>query len=213
MPTQKIRYTLWVDEDVLRAAKVRSAEEGVTPSRIIVAAARSALIDAPQNAEARILQAVERVLVLLQRIDRRRGYDHQVLKEMVGLMVQSFFNHTPAIPEKDKKAALHSGKVRFNRFLDALAANLRGSQSILNDLPGPAEPAKPQIAPAEEAVSQKVASTASANSLRAPEAGHEPETPPMATEKRMPQPEESPSRATRQKQAISTSTKRWGLFG
>jgi hypothetical protein len=210
---QKVRYTLWVDEDVLRAAKIRAAEEGVTPSRIIVAAARSALIDAPQNAETRILQAVERVLVLLQRIDRRRGYDHQVLKEMVGLMVQSFFNHTPAIPEKDKKAALHSGKARFNRFLDTLAANLRGGQSILNDLPAPSEPAMPQIAPSGDAVAQKVGSIASANPLRAPDAGHESDTPPMATQKRLPQPLESPSSQTKHKQPVPTNTKRWTLFG
>ncbi len=66
---------------------------------------------------------------------------------MVGLMVQSFFNHTPAIPDHDKKAALHSGKARFNRFLDTLATNLRSGQSITNDIPaadtenmGPLEP-------------------------------------------------------------------------
>jgi hypothetical protein len=212
MPTQKVRYTLWVDEDVLRAAKVRSAEEGVTPSRIIVAAARSALIDAPQNAEARILQAVERVLILLQRIDRRRGYDHQVLKEMVGLMVQSFFNHTPAIPEKDKKAALHSGKARFNRFLDALAGNLRGGQSILNDLPAPAEPAIPQIAAPGHDAAPNTNSTANTNPLRAPDAIHEPATPQAATERQLPQAQESSPREKRQKQAIPTSTKRWSLF-
>jgi hypothetical protein len=213
MPTQKIRYTLWVDEDVLRAAKVRSAEEGVTASRIIVAAARSALINAPQNAETRILQSVERVLVLLQRIDRRRGYDHQVLKEMVGLMVQSFFNHTPAIPEKDKKAALHSGKARFNRFLDALAGNLRGGQSILNDLPAPAEPAISQIAPADEGVRQKVDSSANANLPPAVEAVHGSEAPAIAPEKRIPQSKVSLPGEPRHKQTVPTSTKRWSLFG
>ena len=60
---------------------------------------------------------------------------------MVGLMVQSFFNHTPAIPDHDKKAALHSGKARFNRFLDTLATNLRSGQSITNDIPAAPEAA------------------------------------------------------------------------
>jgi hypothetical protein len=132
---QKVRFTLWMDEDVLKAAKVRASEAGATPSRVIADAARTILIDNPQNAEARVLQAVERVFALIQRMDRRRGYDQQVLKEMVGLMVQSFFNHTPAIPDHDKKAALHSGKARFNRFLDTLATNLRSGQSITNDIP------------------------------------------------------------------------------
>jgi hypothetical protein len=138
---QKVRFTLWMDEDVLKAAKVRAGESGVTPSRVIADAARTILIDNPQNAEARVLQAVERVFALIQRMDRRRGYDQQVLKEMVGLMVQSFFNHTPAIPDHDKKAALHSGKARFNRFLDTLATNLRSGQSITNDIPATPEPA------------------------------------------------------------------------
>jgi hypothetical protein len=89
------------------------------------------------ESEAKILQAVERVFHLIQRIDRRRGFDNQVLKEMLGLTVLSFFNHTPAVPSADKKAALLDGKARFNRFLDALAANLRGGKSILADLPIP----------------------------------------------------------------------------
>ena len=138
---QKVRFTLWMDEDVLKAAKVRASESGATPSRVIADAARTILIDNPQNAEARVLQAVERVFALIQRMDRRRGYDQQVLKEMVGLMVQSFFNHTPAIPDHDKKAALHSGKARFNRFLDTLATNLRSGQSITNDIPAAPEAA------------------------------------------------------------------------
>src|SRR5580658_1947940 len=58
---------------------------------------------------------------------------------MVGLLALSFFNHTPAVPELAKKAALHSGQVRFNRFLDALATNLRGGHSILNDVEIPEE--------------------------------------------------------------------------
>ena len=145
MAMHKVRFTLWMEEEVLRAAKVRAAEEGVTSSRVIAAAARTVLLETPKDTDARILQAVERVFALIQRIDRRRGYDQQVLKEMVGLMVQSFFNHTPAVPEKDKKAALHSGKARFNRFLDALAANLRAGQSIMNDLPASMEPAVPEL--------------------------------------------------------------------
>ena len=48
---QKVRFTLWMDEDVLKAAKVRAGESGVTPSRVIADAARTILIDNPQNAE------------------------------------------------------------------------------------------------------------------------------------------------------------------
>ena len=85
---------------------------------------------------------MERVFNLIQRIDRRRVYDQQVLKEMVGLLIRSFFNHIPAVPPKERDAAPISGKARFNRFLDALAANLRSGESALNDLPVPEQSQK-----------------------------------------------------------------------
>jgi hypothetical protein len=205
---QKVRFTLWMDEEVLKAAKVRASESGVTPSRVIAAAARTMLIDNPQDAETRVLQAVERVLALIQRIDRRRGYDQQVLKEMVGLMVQSFFNHTPAIPEKDKKAALHSGKARFNRFLDALASNLRAGQTIMNDLPAPTEPAVPELA----------ASTPESGNAADPKPGPvknpEAEIPPTATEPDSPHSRpETPKQARQEKSEPTGTRSRWSLFG
>ena len=136
MAEHKTRFTVWMDPEVLRAAKARALQDGITVSEVLATAAKSDLIDANrQNTDAQILQAVERVFNLIQRIDRRRVYDQQVLKEMLGLLIRSFFNHTPATPKNDREAALLSGKVRFNHFLDVLAANLRSGQSVLNDLP------------------------------------------------------------------------------
>ena len=208
MAMQKVRFTLWMEEDVLRAAKRRAADEGVTPSRVIAAAARTVLIDSPQDAEARVLKAVERVFALIQRIDRRRGYDQQVLKEMLGLMVQSFFNHTPGIPEKDKKAALHSGKARFNRFLDTLAANLRAGQSIMNDLPAPTEPAVPQLAALSPASIE--AADPNPEPLETPEA----ETPPSAAEQDATHFRQDESNDARQEEPPGSTGKRsrWSLF-
>jgi hypothetical protein len=64
-----------------------------------------------------------------------------VLKEMVGLGVRSFLNHTPAVPESGKAAALLSGKQRFGRYLDLVAANVRGGDSVLGDVTSPEPPA------------------------------------------------------------------------
>jgi hypothetical protein len=146
MAEHKTRFTVWMDPEVLRAAKARALQDGITVSEVLAAAAKRDLIDANrQNTDAQILQAVERVFNLIQRIDRRRVYDQQVLKEMLGLLTRSFFNHTPATPKNDKEAALLSGKVRFNHFLDVLAANLRSGESVLNDLPVPEQ--APKTAP------------------------------------------------------------------
>jgi hypothetical protein len=148
MAEHKTRFTVWMDPEVLRAAKARAVQEGITVSEALAAAAKRDLIDASrQNTDAQILQAVERVFNLIQRIDRRRVYDQQVLKEMLGLLIRSFFNHTPATPKNDKEAALLSGKVRFNHFLDVLAANLRSGQSVLNDLPVAEQAPKAALAP------------------------------------------------------------------
>jgi hypothetical protein len=211
MPTQKVRFTLWMDPDFLRAAKLRASEEGVAPSRVIAAAARTVLIDAQQNADAKLLQAVERVLILIQRIDRKRVYDQQVLKEMVGLMVLSFFNHTPALPEKDRKAALYSGKARFNKFLDALAANLRAGESILNDLPASHDPpSQDQLAP--KSATTKAESSITTESVSPPVETQEQSAPPVV--ERPPPIEPVPANDAPPEKPLSTAEprSRWKLF-
>ena len=180
-------------------------ESGVTPSRVIADAARTILIDNPQNAEARVLVAVERVFALIQRIDRRRSLDQQVLKEMVGLMVQSFFNHTPAIPEKEKKAALHSGKARFNRFLDTLAAHLRSGQSIMNDLPAPVEPASSDTA-------APIPPPSSVNPLSSPNENKLPGKSPDAEEQIATQSLKS-QKSQAEKPSSNSASSKWNLFG
>jgi hypothetical protein len=186
MAEHKTRFTVWMDPEVLRAAKARAVQDGSTVSEALAAAAKRDLIDANrQNTEAQILQAVERVFNLIQRIDRRRVYDQQVLKEMLGLLIRSFFNHTPATPKNDKEAALLSGKVRFNRFLDVLAANLRSGQSVLNDLPvaEQAPKAAPVPAPTADSAAQPPVVTPSSvavSSARIPPTPIEPTAPVVA---------------------------------
>jgi hypothetical protein len=156
MAQHKTRFTVWMEPDTLQAAKARAVQDGVTVSEVLAAAAKRTLIDNDrQHTDAQLLAAVERVFNLLQRIDRRRVYDQQVLKEMVGLLIRSFFNHIPAVPPKEKEAALMSGKVRFNRWLDILARNLRSGQSVLNDLPVPeqAERNEPIVAQPQPSIS------------------------------------------------------------
>ncbi len=156
MAQHKTRFTVWMEPDTLQAAKARAVQDGVTVSEVLAAAAKRTLIDNDrQHTDAQLLAAVERVFNLIQRIDRRRVYDQQVLKEMVGLLIRSFFNHIPAVPPKEKEAALMSGKVRFNRWLDILARNLRSGQSVLNDLPVPeqAERNEPIVAHTQPSIS------------------------------------------------------------
>lgn len=152
MKPHKVRFTVWLDPAALEAAKARARQDGGSVSEALSQAATESLLRNRQDAEAQIAKAVERVFYLVQRTDRRRSFDQQVLKEMLGLAVLSFFNHTPAVPEANKKAALLGGKARFHRFLDTLAANLRGGKSILSDLP-----AQREEAPAEDRTQDAIA--------------------------------------------------------
>jgi hypothetical protein len=145
MKPHKVRFTVWLDPAALDAAKERSRQDGVSVSEALAQAATESLLRTRKDAEAQIVKAVERVFYLVHKTDRKRGFDLQLLKEMLGLMVLSFFNHTQAIPEASKKMALLEGKARFQRFLDLLAANLRGGKTILSDLP-----ALPEEAPEEK---------------------------------------------------------------
>lgn len=136
MPEQKVKFTVWLDPAVLQAARTRAGRTGESVSEVLAHAARETLLGrSGDNGAGDILKAVDRVFYQVQRAERRRGFDQDVLKEMLGLAVLSFFNHTPAVPESEKRAALVSGKTRFGRFLDTLADNLRGGRSILHDLP------------------------------------------------------------------------------
>lgn len=148
MGEQKVKFTVWFDPPVLQAAKMRAGRTGKSMSEVLADAARDSLVGrSGDNGTGDILKAVDRVFYQVQRAERRRAFDDDVLKEMLGLAVLSFFNHTPAVPDTEKRAALVSGKMRFGRFLDTLAQNLRGGRSILHDLPAMPDGSSPQNTP------------------------------------------------------------------
>ena len=133
----KVRFTIWLEDGVLDIAKAKAGTEGISVSEMLARAATESLVRNRKDAEAEITRAVERVYHLLQKSDRKRGFESQVLKEMIGLAILSFFNHTPAVAESQKKAALIDGKARFQKFMDTLTANLMNAHSVVRQLPDP----------------------------------------------------------------------------
>ena len=123
---------------MLRAARQRASEMKLSMSAVVADAAKESLLSAYRSErEQEILKAVERNFHSLRRLDQRLALEIQILKEMVGLGMRSFFNHTTPIPDATKAAAILSGKQRFHGYLDTLAKNLRKGESILSDLPLP----------------------------------------------------------------------------
>ena len=155
MAQQKERFTVWLDPEVLRLARARAGPDG-SVSEVLAEAAKRALLRTADDDHAALLRAVDRVFYAVRRADDRRAFELRTLQEMLGLSALSFLNHTPAVAEADKRAALVSGKLRFERFLDTLAANLRAGRSVLRDVADPPPAADddaggspPEVAPAD----------------------------------------------------------------
>jgi len=132
----KIKLSIRLVRSAYDAAKARSASTGSAISVIVAEAATQTLLATYRSdREAEILKAVERVFFKLQKLEKRQNLDLLVLKEMVGLGIRAYFNHTPEVPEHERSASLLSGKARFHRYLDTLAGNLRQNRSILGEVP------------------------------------------------------------------------------
>ncbi len=144
---------------MLRAARQRANEMNLSMSAVVAEAAKESLLSAYRSErEQEILKAVERNFHAIRRLDQRLALEIQILKEMVGLGMRSFFNHTTPIPDATKTAAILSGKQRFHSYLDTLAKNLRKGESILGDLPLPEfEPAKESTQPQQKGDAVEVA--------------------------------------------------------
>lgn len=138
MKGHRIQLTVRLEPQVMQAARQRSSEMKVSLSATVADAAKESLLSSYRSErEQEILKAVDRNFHALRRLERQLWLEISVLKEMIGVGMRSFFNHTTPIPEATKNAALRSGKERFHRYLDLLAANLRSGESILKDLPLP----------------------------------------------------------------------------
>jgi post-segregation antitoxin (ccd killing protein) len=185
-----VQVTIYLDAQLLQAAKERSANMQVSLSAAIVEALKESLLSTYRSErEQEILKAVERNFHALRRLDQRLAVELAVLKEMAGLGMRSFFNHTTPIPEATKAAAILSGKQRFHGYLDTLAKNLRKGESILSDVPlpefdAPSESKTPQgevsvttgqtdpLAPVEKPDSRPVVERSSGRSATQPAAAN-----------------------------------------
>ena len=136
MNDEKIKFSISLSRPAYDAAKAQAAELGKAFTCVVADAATQTLLATYRSdREEEILKAVERVFFKLQKLEKRQNLDLLILKEMVGLSIRAYFNHTPEVPDHERSAALLSGKARFHRYLDTLARNLRQNKSILSDVP------------------------------------------------------------------------------
>ncbi len=138
MNGHRVQVTVFLEPQVHQAAKQRAKDMKLSLSATVAEAAKESLLSSYRSErEKEILKATERNFYGVRRLEQRMRIELQVLKELIGLGMRSFFNHTPPIPDTGKAAALLSGKQRFQRYLDLVASNLRGGDSVLADVPLP----------------------------------------------------------------------------
>jgi hypothetical protein len=200
----RVQVTVRLEPRVLQAAKQRASEMKVSLSAALAEAAKESLLSSYRSErEQEILKAADRNFHAVRRLEQQLRLDIQVLKEMVGLGMRSFFNHTTAIPDMLKTAALLSGKQRFHRFLDLLARNLRTGESILSDIPS--------LDPESETGKPSSQSNAAAKSTQSEQTANSIAVETVGANDRRPSPAHGAAHsASRQ---LSHGRESWGLFG
>ena len=158
MSEEKVKISIHLLRRAYETALARSEATG-TPLSVTVAdaAARMLLALHRTDKEVELVQAVERVFFKLQKLETRQNREFVILKEMLGLGIRAYFNRTPQPGEAEHDAAILSGKVQFQQYLDALAKNLHRNESILVSIPEPAaSPAESDGSPQSSAESPVV---------------------------------------------------------
>ena len=147
MSGHRVQVTVFLEPQVHEAAKQRAGDMKLSLSATVADAAKESLLSSYRSErDKEILKTTERNFYAVRRLEQRMRIELQVLKELIGLGMRSFFNHTPPIPDTAKAAALLSGRQRFHRYLDLVASNLRGGESVLADVPLP-DPADTGVEP------------------------------------------------------------------
>ena len=135
MNEEKIKFSISLGRPASDAAKSLAAASGKAFTLVVADAATQTLLATYRSdREAEILRAVERVFFKLQKLEKHQHLDLLILKEMVGLGIRAYFNHTPEVLDSQRSAALLSGKARYHHYLDTLTRNLRQNKSILGEL-------------------------------------------------------------------------------
>ena len=107
MKDEKIKFSISLGRPAYDAAKSLAAASGKAFTFVVADAATQTLLATYRSdREAEILKAVERVFFKLQKLEKHQQLDLLILKEMVGLGIRAYFNHTPEILESQHSAAL-----------------------------------------------------------------------------------------------------------
>jgi hypothetical protein len=132
--------TIRLDDELMKIVKVQATLTRSSLGSVVVDAARQALMpEYQQKQEQVLLKAMDRCFNRLVKMHEDQQAQHELVREMLGMFVRTFFRHTPVVKAELREAATASAARRFESFLDRLATNRRNRRSVMD--PAPAQEA------------------------------------------------------------------------
>ena len=131
MPAKKEHLTVYLDPSTLRSLEAFASRRSQPKSLVAEAAIASFLSpDASDQREAAIAKRLDRVVRVLERLERNDG----VVLETMALFIRFWLISTPAIPEQSTPAARAKGGERYDRFMEALGRRLASGASVMKEV-------------------------------------------------------------------------------
>lgn len=125
------RLNLYLTDDCAERVDALSAGQGITKSGVVEAALIAFFSgDDGPNQEGAYLRRLDRMSSQLGKLDR----DLLIGIETLALFIRYQLAVTPALPERDQRAARAQGKERFERFVDSLGRRLQQGSTLFRDL-------------------------------------------------------------------------------
>lgn len=128
-----------IDPDVYEALQTHCRRRPqLSRSAVVSRALRQYLLPDYQEERERVLAAnLDRLWWHQHHLADRLDRDLRLVREMLALLVRTYYIHTPEIPEADRQAAVLSGEKRFSRFLAKVAEQAGPGKSALEQMPQP----------------------------------------------------------------------------
>lgn len=124
--------TVRLEPEVHRAVLAKANRSGIPPAVVVADAAKQKLLPKSSDDELTLERATDRLLRRIGKIDLAWQEEYHTLRELIAIFIRMYLNHTPAVPESERRDASMSGRARFNRIVDLLERNLKDGISVLD---------------------------------------------------------------------------------
>lgn len=129
--SRKIPLSIYLENSLARDLDAFAAERNKPRSLVIEAAIRAFLTpDDADRREAAITKRLDRVMRVLERLERNDG----VTLEALAMFVRFWLTATPSLPEQTTIAARQKGGERYDRFIEALGRRLANGPTLLKEV-------------------------------------------------------------------------------